>query len=370
MPAHTDMTVPSEVAVGPDTTGDPYDAILLVSFGGPEGPDDVVPFLENVTRGRGIPPERLAEVGAHYALFGGVSPINEQCRALVAALEHELATNGPQLPVYWGNRNWHPLLTDTVRRMRDDGVHRALAFVTSAYSSYSACRQYLDDIERARVAVGDGAPRIDKIRQYYDHPGFIGPMARNVGDALASLPIDRRSGARVVATAHSVPASMAATSDYVAQMHEAARLVAERGAPGHQVDLVWQSRSGPPGVPWLEPDVGDHLEMLAAQGVAAAVVAPIGFVSDHMEVVYDLDTVAAERARACGIVTARAATVGTDPDFVSMIRELVLERIDPSRPRRSLGGLGVRPDVCPVGCCPPPHRERRATIPDAGPASL
>jgi ferrochelatase len=333
-----------------------YDAILVLSFGGPEGPDDVVPFLENVTRGRGVQRERLQEVGAHYALFGGVSPINGQNRALIAALEAELAGHGPALPVYWGNRYWHPFLADTLRTMRDDGVRRALAFVTSAHSSYSSCRQYLDDIERARREVGDGAPVVDKIRQYYDHPGFIEPMVRNVAEARAALPDDVRASARLVFTAHSVPVAMAATSPYVAQLLEASRLVAERAAPGEDLDLVWQSRSGPPQVPWLEPDVGDHLEALAAEGTPAAVVVPIGFVSDHMEVVYDLDTIAAQRARDAGLVMVRAATVGTDPAFVSMIRELVCERIDPDLPRRALGSLGVRPDHCPADCCPPPSR--------------
>jgi ferrochelatase len=346
---------------------EPYDAIVVVSFGGPEGPDDVIPFLENVTKGRNIPRERLAEVGAHYALFGGVSPINQRCRDLIAALQRELAAHGPQLPVYWGNRNWHPFLAHTVRQMRDDGVRRGLAFVTSAYSSYSGCRQYLEDIARARAEVGDGAPVIDKIRPFYDHPGFIEPMARNVSAALATLPPDRRSSARLVFTAHSVPLTTAETSAYAAQVREAARLVAERAAPGQPFDVVWQSRSGPPHVPWLEPDIGDHLEAVAAAtdppGEAAVVVVPIGFVAEHMEVVYDLDTQAAERARAAGLTMVRAATVDTAPEFVAMVRELGLERLDPARPRRALGTLGVWPDSCATGCCPaatiPTPRARR-----------
>jgi ferrochelatase len=342
------------------TSAAAYDAVVVVSFGGPEGPDDVVPFLENVTRGRNIPRERLAEVGAHYQLFGGVSPINGQNRALVAALEHELAAHDLALPVYWGNRNWHPFLGDTVRQMRDDGVRRALAFVTSAYSSYSACRQYLDDIERARHEVGDDAPVIDKIRQFYDHPDFVEPMIRNVDEARLRLPADVRHDARLVFTAHSVPVAMATSSPYVPQLLEACRLVSAGATPEGRdpldIDLVWQSRSGPPHVPWLEPDIGDHLAQLAAQGVPAVVVVPIGFVSDHMEVVYDLDTVAAERARELGLPMARAATVGTDPQFVAMVRELIEERLDPSHPRGALGSLGIRPDVCPAGCCPPPSR--------------
>jgi ferrochelatase len=338
----------------------PYDAVIIVSFGGPEGPDDVVPFLEIVTRGRNIPRERLVEVGAHYQLFGGVSPINGQVRALVSALEGELAANGPRLPVYWGNRNWHPFLADTLRTMRDDGVQRALALVTSAYSSYSACRQYLDDIERARREVGDGAPVVEKIRQFYDHPGFIEPMVRNVRAARLELPEAVRDDARLVFTAHSVPVSMATSSAYVPQLLEACRLVAAATtSPGRDpldIDLVWQSRSGPPQVPWLEPDISDHLAALAARGVPAVIVVPIGFVSDHMEVVYDLDTVAAATARDLGLPMERAATVGTDPQFVSMIRELIVERIDPTQPRRALGSLGIQPDVCPAGCCPPPNR--------------
>ena len=342
-----------------------FDAVLVVGFGGPEGPDDVVPFLENVTRGRDIPRERLEEVGAQYQRFGGVSTINGQNRALVAALRAELVAHGPDLPVYWGNRNWHPFVTDTVRQMRDDGVHRALAFVTSAYSSYSACRQYLDDIERARTEVGDGAPQIDKIRQFYDHPGFVEPMARNVVAALDALPAALRDDARLVFTAHSVPVAMATTSAYVAQLLEATRLVTELAAPGRDPDLVWQSRSGPPQVPWLEPDVGDHLAALAANGTRAVVLVPIGFISDHLEVAYDLDTLAAERAAQAGVTLVRAATVGTDPQFVAMIRELIGERhlpggerpaLDPTQERRALGSLGVRPDHCPLGCCPAPRR--------------
>jgi ferrochelatase len=331
----------------------PYDAVVVVSFGGPEGPDDVVPFLERVTRGRDIPRERLVDVGAHYRLFGGVSPINAQTRALVAALERELAERGPHLPVYWGNRNWHPFIADTVRRMRDDGVQRALAFVTSAFSSYSSCRQYLDDLALARAEVGTDAPAIDKIRQYFDHPGFVEPMARNLQAALATLPANVRDRARIVHTAHSIPISMAATSDYERQVRAAARLVTERATPGRGYDVVWQSRSGPPQVHWLEPDIGDHIETVAAQGVPAAVIVPIGFISDHMEVVYDLDTLAQQRARDADLVVVRAATVGTDPAFVATIRELIEERMDPELPRRALSDLGIRPDSCPAGCCPP-----------------
>lgn len=334
-----------------------YDAILLVSFGGPEGPDDVLPFLENVTRGRGVPPERLRRVAEHYLARGGVSPINEQCRALLAALGAELAAAGHRLPLYWGNRNWHPMLADTMGRMAADGVHRALALVTSATSSYSSCRQYLEDIEAARARVGPHAPLVDKIRQFYDHPGFVEAMADNVRLGLATFP-DGGAGARLVFSAHSIPLAMAKTSDYEAQLREAARLVAERvpGNRGH--DLVYQSRSGPPEVPWLGPDVSDHLRALAARGVRSVVLVPIGFVSDHMEVVQDLDTDAMGVAKGLGMTAVRAATVGTHPRFVTGLRQLIEERLDPARPRLALGRLGVRPDVCPPDCCPRPAQPR------------
>ena len=342
----------------------PYDAILIVSFGGPEGPDDVLPFMENVTRGRGISRERLVEVSRHYELFGGVSPINGQNRALIAALEEQLATDGSNLPVYWGNRNWHPLLQDTLERMRADGIRRAVAFVTSAFSSYSGCRQYREDIERARVAVGDGAPIVDKLRVFYDHPGFIEPMVDNVVLAVDGLEGAGTAVSHLAFTAHSIPLSMASTSDYVDQLEEARRLIGERVAArlGRAVPsaLVFQSRSGAPGQPWLEPDIGDHLEELAAHGATGVVMVPVGFVSDHMEVVYDLDAQAGARAAALGLPVARAATVGTDPRFVSMICMLILERIDAEIGhdpiRVGLGTRGPNPDVCRGDCCPAPVR--------------
>ena len=311
-----------------------YDAFLLVSFGGPEGPDDVMPFLENVTRGRGVPPERLAGVAEHYYAFGGVSPINQQCRDLLAAVRADFAASGLSLPLYWGNRNWTPYLTDTVRQMAEDGVRRAVAFVTSAYSSYSSCRQYLDDIERARAAVGPDAPRIDKIRRFYNHPGFIEPFAGHVRAALATLPAELREEAHLVFTAHSVPCAMAEASGpagdrgrYVTELTEAARLIAERtGARAHPWSLAYQSRSGPPSQPWLEPDVRDHLGELAESGTRAVVVVPVGFVSDHIEVLHDLDVEAAETADSLGLAFARAAAPGTSPRFASMITELVRER--------------------------------------------
>jgi ferrochelatase len=339
-----------------------YDAFLLVSFGGPEGPAEVIPFLQNVTRGRGIPPERLASVAEHYYAFGGVSPINQQCRDMLAAVRADFSARGLSLPVYWGNRNWSPYLADTVRAMADDGRRRAIAFVTSAYSSYSSCRQYLDDIERARAAVGPDAPEIDKLRRFFNHPGFIEPFAANAEAALATLPADVREDAHLVFTAHSIPDAMADSSGpgegrrYVTELTEAARLIAERTDGGtHPWTLAYQSRSGPPSAPWLEPDVRDHLGELAKSGTAAVVVIPSGFVSDHMEVRHDLDVEAAECAASLGLAFARAATPGTDPRFASMITDLVRERLDqPDSPQPdgpALGDLGVPSQACPADCC-------------------
>jgi ferrochelatase len=329
-----------------------YDALLLVSFGGPEKPEDVIPFLENVTRGRNIPRERLEEVGEHYYLFGGKSPINEQNRALLAALVAELNAHGPHLPVYWGNRNWHPLLPDTLRQMAEDGVGRALAFVTSAFASYSGCRQYLEDIARAREEVGPEAPAVDKLRLFYNHPGFIEPMADRVAAAIGQVPEDRRTDAPLLFTAHSLPAGMAAKCRYVEQLREACRLVAGRvGRDGWE--LVYQSRSGPPTQPWLEPDVCDRLRALAAAGTRDVVLVPIGFLSEHMEVIYDLDVEAAGLCDELGLGMVRSAVVGTHPRFVRMIRELVAERLDENPTRLALGDDGPWPDVCPAGCCPP-----------------
>jgi ferrochelatase len=353
------------VIARPEPLNQNYDALLVVSFGGPEGMDEVMPFLENVTRGRGIPRERLLGVARHYELFGGVSPINEQNRRLIAALRDELDARGPRLPVYWGNRNWHPLLADTLRRMRDDGVGRALAFVTSAYSSYSGCRQYREDVERARAAAGEGAPAVDKLRAFYNHPGFVGPNAENLSAALAQVPAGRREAARVAFTAHSIPAAMAAGCDYEAQLLETCRLVAERAGAGHW-RLVFQSRSGSPQQPWLEPDICDHLRELKSGGAADAVVHPVGFISDHMEVLFDLDTEARQTAEEIGLNMIRAATVGTHPAFVSMIRELINERADAGAPRPALGARGASHDVCPADCClPGATRPAAAAAPNA-----
>ncbi|MBN8614482.1 MAG: ferrochelatase [Deltaproteobacteria bacterium] len=331
----------------------PYDALLLLSFGGPEGPDDVMPFLENVTRGRGVPRERLLEVAEHYLHFGGVSPINAHNRALIAAIERALSARGTPMRIYFGNRNWTPYLADTVAQMKADGVARAVVFATSAFGSYSGCRQYQEDLARAREAVPD-APVLDKIRTFHDHPGFLEAQTDRVKDAIATLPEALRAEARLVFTAHSVPTSMASTGPYVDQLTEAARLVAVAlGRNEH--DLVWQSRSGPPSVPWLEPDVGDHLDALADRGEKAVVIVPIGFLSDHMEVVWDLDHEARDRAASRGLAFARAGTVGVHPRFVDAIVELVEERTK-AAPRRSLGVLGLSPDVCASDCCPAPRR--------------
>ncbi len=337
-----------------------YDAFLLVSFGGPEGPDDVMPFLENVTRGRGIPAARLTAVAEHYYAVGGVSPINQQCRDLIAAVGKDFAAAGLDLPVYWGNRNWAPYLTDTVAQMGAAGVRRALAFVTSAYGSYSSCRQYLDDIEQARAEAGPGAPQIDKLRHFFNHPGFIEPFTDATIRAVGSLPAAARDRVPLVFTAHSVPEAMAAASGpppggrYPAQLADAARLIADRvsAATGaHPWQLVFQSRSGPPSQPWLGPDVCDHLTALAAAGAPGAVLVPVGFISDHLEVVHDLDVEAAQHARELGLPLARAATPGTDPRFVSMITELVAERLGDPVPPAALGPLGPAGNFCPADCC-------------------
>jgi len=331
-----------------------YDAVLVMSFGGPEGMNDVMPFLENVTQGRNVPRERLAEVAHHYERFGGVSPLNEQNRKLVAALEAELRSAGLRLPVYFGNRNWHPFVTDTVRRMRDDGVRRAIAFVTTAFSCYSGCRRYREDILRAVETAGEDAPEFDKVRVFYNHPGFIEPCAENLRAALAKVPADRQAAARVVFTAHSIPQAMAQASDYEKQLAEASRLVAG-GAGVRQYDLVYQSRSGPPQVPWLGPDILDHLTHLARERARAVVALPIGFISDHIEVRWDLDEEARAKAQELGMLFVRAATVGTHPAFVRMVRELIAERMTPNPERKAVGRFGPNHDICPSDCC----RERR-----------
>jgi ferrochelatase len=351
----------------------PYDALLLLSFGGPEGPDDVVPFLENVTRGRGIPTERLKEVGQHYFLFGGVSPINDQCRSLLAAIREDLAAAGVDLPVHWGNRNWAPYLTDTLREMVRAGHRRIAVLATSAYASYSGCRQYRENLADALAtleAEGLPVPKVDKLRHYFNHPGFVEPMVEGVLASLAELDDAVRAGAHLAFTTHSIPESAADTSGpveghgeggaYVAQHLDVARLIAgavrERTGVDHPWELVYQSRSGAPHIPWLEPDICDHLEALHGKGVPAVVMVPIGFVSDHMEVLYDLDTEAMAKAAELGLPVRRSATVGADPRFAAAVRELLLERAAAERgaaPQRcALGALGPSHDLCPVGCCP------------------
>jgi len=333
----------------------PYDAFLLVSFGGPEQPDEVIPFLQNVTAGRHIPAERLQQVAEHYYRFGGVSPINQQCRDLIAAVGKDFAARGVDLPVYWGNRNWHPYLADTLTAMAADGVTSALAFVTSGYSSFSSCRQYLGDIEAAQHQVGDGAPKVAKIRQYFNHPGYIASFAAATTAAARSLPDDTQADFDLVFTAHSIPLGMAEASGpaggaYQAQLAEAARLVAAEVGYERPWFLAYSSRSGPPSQPWLEPDINDLLAARAAAGSRAVVSVPVGFVSDHMEVMFDLDVEAAQTAHRLGLAFARAATPGTNPRFVSMITDLVCERLDGAAPL-ALGVLGAGPDSCPADCC-------------------
>ncbi|MFD6875375.1 MULTISPECIES: ferrochelatase [unclassified Streptomyces] len=352
----------------------PYDALLLLSFGGPEGPDDVVPFLENVTRGRGIPRERLKEVGQHYFGFGGVSPINGQNRELLDALRKDFAEHGPDLPVYWGNRNWAPYLTDVLREMVADGRRRVAVLTTSAYASYSGCRQYRENLADALAALADEGvgelPRVDKLRHYFNHPGFVQPMIDGVLTSLAGLPEEVRDGAHLVFTTHSIPTAAADASGptaehgeggaYVKQHLDVAKVIADavRAETGLELpwELVYQSRSGAPHIPWLEPDICDHLEALHGAGAPAAVMVPIGFVSDHMEVLYDLDTEATAKAAELGLPVARSATVGADPRFAGAVRDLLLERAAGERgesvERCALGLLGPSHDLCAVGCCP------------------
>ncbi|HSR51626.1 MAG TPA: ferrochelatase [Acidobacteriota bacterium] len=325
-----------------------YDALVVVSFGGPEAMEDVMPFLENVLRGKNVPRERMLEVAEHYKMFDGVSPINEQNRDLIEALKKEFEEHQLDLPIYWGNRNWHPLLPDTLQQMSEDGVERSLAFFTSAYSSYSGCRQYRENIQEARRQVGERAPVIDKMRVFFNHPGFIEANADYVGAALKKLSGQGRE-AMILFTAHSIPTGMAENCRYEDQLREASRLVAE--AVGHeQYRLVYQSRSGPPQQPWLEPDICDALDEVHEQGVRQVVISPIGFVSDHLEVVYDLDHEAAEHCEELGIEMARAPSAGVHPAFVSMVRELVQERILDGQPR-ALGPLGLSPHQCKPDCC-------------------
>jgi ferrochelatase len=323
----------------------PYDAILLISFGGPEGTADVIPFLQNVLRGKNVPVSRMEQVAHHYYQFGGISPINGHCRNLLAALETELKARGVALPIYWGNRNWQPMLEDTIRQMGADGIRHALALVTSAYSSYSSCRQYLEDIERARSTVGDTAPLVDKIPAYYDRPGFVEVNVIRVKNAIETIPAERRAAARLVFTAHSISVSMADNCSYARQLEKISGLVAA-GIGKNEWNLVYQSRSGPPTQPWLGPDICDFIKELGKQGVCDLVVSPIGFISDHMEVIYDLDFEAKKVAQALGINLVRTATPGCHPVFISMLGELISDRVG-GKP-----GAQVELSVCPADCCP------------------
>jgi ferrochelatase len=319
-----------------------------------------MPFLENVTRGRNVPRERLEKVAEHYHHFGGVSPINAQNRALVAAVRDDFAAHGVDLPVFWGNRNWQPYVGDVVVEMSAGGVRNALVFVTSAYASFSACRQYQDDLAAAAAPLGPTAPELHKLRHFFDHPGFIEPQQDAVRAAASRIDESRHATTRLVFVAHSIPDAMAAAAGpngalYVAQLDAAAALIAQ-AAPGIERVMAYCSRSGPPSVPWLTPDINDALRDLTANGVTDVVVVPIGFVSDHIEVRWDLDVEAAATAAELGLGFHRTAPPADDPRFVSMIRELVDERLDRSAPRRALSSLGPSHDVCPAGCCRVPTR--------------
>ena len=334
-----------------------YDAVLFVSFGGPEKRDDVIPFLENVLRGKNVPRERMLEVAEHYYHFDGVSPINRQTRELIDAVSNDLKGTGIEIPIYWGNRNWHPLLTDTIQQMTRDGVRRAIAFVTSAFSCYSGCRQYRENVSAACGPLGDEAPQVDKIRAFYNHPDFIAANADRLRDAMTQLSMSGRESFRVAFTAHSIPDSMASTSDYVKQLTETCRLIAEAtDIPQDRWELVYQSRSGRPQDPWLEPDICDHLTVQHTAGIGAVVVVPIGFLCDHMEVMFDLDEEAARLCEQLGLEMSRAGTVGTHPRFVTAVRKLITERLITGTSQEAVGQFGPNWDICPEDCCPAPVR--------------
>jgi ferrochelatase len=401
---HASVVVPGATpaaASGPEHVTEPtaYDAILLASFGGPEGQDDVIPFLRNVTRGRGIPEERLEEVAQHYRAFGGVSPINDQNRELKAALEAELARRGVDLPVLWGNRNWHPYLNEALVEAHERGFGKLIAIGTSAYSSYSSCRQYREDYAQALADTGlADAIQIDKVRQFFDHPGFVTPFIEGVQSALADVAARGIAPheTHVLFSTHSIPTPDADRSGpperhfgpggaYAAQHLAVAEVVMRAGAMGSAQrsrdasadgacsggcsasgavsddsprteigwDLVYQSRSGPPTSPWLEPDVNDAIREQAARGIRAVVIVPLGFVSDHMEVKWDLDTEAMQTAAEVGVLAIRVPTPGVHAAYVSGLVDLVLERRDgvPVKDRPALTGFGPWYDVCRPGCC-------------------
>lgn len=327
-----------------------FDAIYVVSFGGPEGQDEVMPFLENVLRGKNVPHERMLEVAEHYKHFGGVSPINEQNRNLIDAIKEELASENIDLPVYWGNRNWHPMIQDSLEEMKADGIKCALAFFTSIYSCYSGCRQYRENIMEAQEAIGPDAPEVHKLRMAFNHPLYIEASVDRVRHAFEQIPEERRSKTRFIFTAHSIPLSMAEGCKYSTQLNEACRLIME-AMGSFQWDLVYQSRSGPPSQPWLEPDVCDFIENLKKEeDVQDILIMPVGFVSDHMEVLFDLDTEAKELCEELGVNMVRAESVGVHPKFISMIRELILERTSGTE-KRAIGNMPANWDVCPKDCC-------------------
>ena len=338
----------------------PFDALLVVSFGGPNGPDDVMPFLENVLRGKNVPRERMLEVSEHYQHFGGKSPINDQNLALIEAIKADLAANGIDLPVYWGNRNWHPMFADTLEQMKKDGIKKSLAFFTSMFSCYSGCRQYRENIIEAQEQVGPDAPEVHKLRMAFNHPLYIGASADRVQKALDQIPESRRSAARVVFTAHSIPLSMAENCKYETQLNEASRLIME--AIGENPwDLVYQSRSGPPQQPWLDPDICDHIQALHdAGGIEDMVIMPVGFVSDHMEVMFDLDTEAMDLCKELSINMVRAGSVGVHPQFVSLVSQLILERTTGAE-KQAIGNMPANWDVCPKDCCT--YTPRRPKMP-------
>ncbi|MEE2767624.1 MAG: ferrochelatase [Actinomycetota bacterium] len=334
-----------------------FDALLLVSFGGPEGPEDVWPFLERVAAGRNIPSERLVEVAERYNTLGGVSPLNQRFRALA----RELASSLEDLPIYWGNRNAEPLLAKTLVAMADAGHKRVLAWSASPYSSHSSCRKYAEDLEAAQAAAGGTKPLVEWIRRHHDHPGLIEPAADRLAESLGRLPASQRESAVLIFSAHSIPTEMAVGCRYEAEIAEAATLVSEIVDPAgnHRREMVWQSRSGPPNRRWLEPDVADRLRELAAEGIKAVVVSPIGFPVENFEIAWDLDVEAARVARETGLTFERAKTVDDDPRFVAMITDLVAERTRPNnKERASLGALGVAPDRCPGDCCPATYQDQ------------
>lgn len=327
-----------------------YDALILVSFGGPEGPDDVMPFLENVLRGRDVPRQRMLDVSEHYMAFGGVSPMNENNRGLISLLERELADHDMSFPIYFGNRNWHPMLAETLEQMKEDGIKRALAIVTSGYGSYSSCRQYRENLEDARKKVGEGAPEVDKLRLFFNHPGFLESMVACTRRAIMQVEEERRSDCQLLFTAHSIPLSMAVGCQYASQLEEVSRLVAAETATSN-FELVYQSRSGSPQHPWLEPDICDQIQKSAECGVKDVVVVPVGFISPHMEILFDLDIEARELCEQLGITMVRADTVGREPRFIAMLRELIDERIRGETPL-AVGELEAPPHVCEADCCP------------------